>query len=187
MTDEQLNEELQAADERLRKQLGKKKSAQLSDDIMRYIENPDEDELRFDLSLMQRWILQRVFELGWTLEKFGRFDRYINYQDMRDANKPERIAKKYQWIAYHEFLARVADNFEFRGEDWYKPKVEKYDGPWQGMSLRDIDPSWVLPKTKQTSSWDGFEPTWWAPAQVQWDPLLNGYGVDTELCRSASC
>ena len=114
-TDEQLNEELQAADERLRKQLGKKKSAQLSDDIMRYIENPDEHEFRFDLSLLQRWILQHVFELGWTLEKFGRFDRHINYRDMREANKPERIGKKYQWIAYHEFLARVADNFEFLG------------------------------------------------------------------------
>ena len=181
-TDEQLNKELQAADERLRKQLGKKKSAQLSNDIMHYVENPNEDELRFDLSLAQRWILQRVFELGWTLEKFGGFDRYINYQDMRDANKPERIAKKYQWIAYHEFLARVADNFEFRGEDWYKPKVDKYDGPWQGMSLRDIDPSWVLPKTKQASSLDGFEPTWWAPAQVQWDPLLT----DSEWIRNCA-
>jgi hypothetical protein len=181
-TDEQLNEVLQVADGQLHKQLGQKKSAQLSNDIRCDMENPDEDEFRFDLSLVQRWILQRVFELGWTLEKFGRFDRYIDYQDMRDANKPERIGQKYQWIAYHEFLARVADNFEFRGEDWYKPKVDKYDGPWQGMSLRDIDPSWVLPKTKQTSSWDGFQQTWWAPAQVQWDPLLT----DTEWIRNSA-
>ena len=50
------------------------------------------------------------------------------------------------------------------------------------MSLRDIDPSWVLPKTKQTNSWDGFEPTWWAPAQVQWDPLLT----DMEWIRSSA-
>ena len=114
-TDEQLQEELQTADKQLRKQLGKKKSAQLSDDIMRYIENPHEDELRFDLSLAQRWILHRVFELGWTVERFGHFDRYIDYRDGRAAHKPERIGKKYQWLAYHEFLARVADNFEFRG------------------------------------------------------------------------
>ena len=50
------------------------------------------------------------------------------------------------------------------------------------MSLRDIDPSWVLPKTKQTSSWSGFEPTWWAPAQVQWDPLLS----DREWIRNSA-
>lgn len=171
-TDEQLDEALQEADELLQKRLGKKKYAQLSGEIMRYIDNLHEDEFRFDLSLAQRWILQRVFELGWTVERFGYFDRNINYMDMRSAHKPERIGKKYQWIAYHEFLARVADNFEFRG-DRREPKDEKYDGPWQDMFIRDIDPSWVLPKTQETSGWSGFEPTWWVPVEVVWDNGLT--------------
>ena len=167
-TDEQLQEELQTADKQLRQQLGKKKSAQLSDDIMQYIENPHKDELRFDLSLAQRWILHRVFELGWTVERFGHFDRNINDRGGRAAHKPERIGKKYQWLAYHEFLARVADNFEFRGDYWREPREEKYDGPWHDLDIRDIDPSWVLPKTRQIDDWDGFEPTWWAPARMEW-------------------
>ena len=99
-----MDEELQVAAKQLRKQLGKKKFAQLSGDILHYMDPPDEDEFLFDLSLAQRWILHRVFELGWTVERFGAFDRSINYRDGRAAHKPERIGKKYQWIAYHEFL-----------------------------------------------------------------------------------
>lgn len=172
-TDEQLDEALREAVELPQKRLGKKKYAQLSGEIMRYIDNPHEDEFRFDLSLAQRWILQRVFELGWTVERFGYFDRNINYMNMRSAHKPERIGKKYQWIAYHEFLARVADNFEFRGDRWKVPKEENFDGPWQDMFIRDIDPSWVLPKTQETSSWGGFNPTWWAPVEVAWNNDLT--------------
>jgi hypothetical protein len=166
---ERLDEELQTTEERLRKQLGKKKSAQLTGDIMAYIDNPHEDEWRFDLSLAQRWILQRVFELGWTVERFGDFDRSINYRDGRAAHKPERIGKKYQGIAYHEFLARVADNFGFREDPWREPRKGKYEGPWQGLrGIRDIDPSWVLPKTRQTNFLHSFEPTWWASATMKW-------------------
>jgi hypothetical protein len=182
LTDKQLNEELQAAEKRLRKQLGRKKSAQLSKDIMHYIENPHEDEVRFDLSLMQRWILQRVFELGWTVESFGYFDRSINYRVERSAHKPERIGKKYQWVAHHEFLARVSDNFELREDPWREPKEERYEGPWQSLrGIRDIDPSVVLPKTQAIDGWHGFEPTWWAPARIEWD---NG-SPDKEWIRDA--
>src|SRR6266496_259877 len=60
---------------------------------------------RFNLEEMQRWILKRVFDLGWTVERFGAFDRLdIGYHG-RDSHKAGRIGKKYQWIAYHEFLA----------------------------------------------------------------------------------
>ena len=69
---------------------------------------------RFDLRLIQRYVLWRVFDLGWTTERFGHFDRYtIRYQG-REASKAERIGKKYQWIAYHEIKALVADHFQYR-------------------------------------------------------------------------
>jgi len=98
---------------------------------------------RFDTGLAQRWVFNRVVQLGWKQELHGQFDKYVNYNRAdRSEHKPERIGKKYQWIALHELLARVSDNFEFKEEIW-SDKVEKYEGPWQ-LSIRDIDPSCIL-------------------------------------------
>ena len=69
---------------------------------------------RFDLKLVQRYLVWRVFDLGWTIERFGQFDQYINWNAGRNAAKPERIGKKYQWIAYHEILAYLADHYQYR-------------------------------------------------------------------------
>ena len=49
---------------------------------------------RFDPQLAQRYIIWRVFDLGWTIEQFGQFDRYINWNVGRIAAKPERIGKE---------------------------------------------------------------------------------------------
>lgn len=56
---------------------------------------------RFDLQRIQRYVLSRVFELGWTAKRFGHFDEYEIRSTGREAAKPERIGKKYQWIGYH--------------------------------------------------------------------------------------
>lgn len=140
-------------------------------DVLSYRARPRDDDERFDLSIAQRWILQRVFDLGWTAEKFGDFDRNVNARMWRrDAAKAERIGKKYQWIAYHEFLALVADHFQF-GNSLYSDTDKKYDGPWQ-LSGRDIDPSCTLrqlpgPRRKSFS--------WWCP--------LNIYSLDPQIPR----
>lgn len=42
----------------------------------------------------------------------------------------ERIGKKYQWLALHELLARVADNFEKLEYSWSDNVVE-YEGTWE--------------------------------------------------------
>lgn len=97
----------------------------------------------FDYGLAQRWIFNRVLQLGWSPELHGKFDRNINYHRTdRSEHKPERIGKKYQWIALHEFLSYVADNFAFKRDNFYDPK-EVYNGPWQILA-RDIDPSCTL-------------------------------------------
>ena len=59
-------------------------------------------------------MLQRIMNMGWTVERFGKFDRNVNaYRNSgRGANKPERIGKKYQWIAFHELLARLSGQFQ---------------------------------------------------------------------------
>ena len=71
-------------------------------------------DLRYPSERARRWIVQRTISLGWTPTLFGEFDRYVNYNHSgRSSHKPERFGKKYQWIAYHELLARVADNYHY--------------------------------------------------------------------------
>lgn len=105
------------------------------------INDPSE---RFDSGLGQRWIFNRVIKLGWKEKLHGQFDRYMNHgQVSRTEHKAERIGKKYQWIAFHEFLGLVADNYEFKGDSWAENSRSAYEGPWQ-LSVRDIDPSCTL-------------------------------------------
>ena len=96
---------------------------------------------RFDPQLAQRYVIWRVFDLGWTVARFGEFDRYVNWRAGREAAKPERIGKKYQWIAYHEMLAHLADHYQYRPLFTVDEKLRRYLGPWQEY-IRDIDPSW---------------------------------------------
>jgi hypothetical protein len=135
-------------------------------DVVPYLSGRTDRKDRFDLSIAQRWILQRVFDLGWTVEKFGRFDRDVNARAWdRSARKAERIGKKYQWIAYHEFLGLVADNFEY--DNKLHDSKTKYVGPWQFFA-RDIDPSCAILDLPGTST-EREESRWWSPtAGYEW-------------------
>lgn len=113
----------------------------------------------FELQSIQRYILWRVFDLGWTTERFGEFDRFSIGYHGREASKAERIGKKYQWIAYHEIMAYIADHYQYR-EPYRESGDRVYDGPWQD-SLRDIDPSCTLGATCGGASWDRHTPAWW--------------------------
>jgi hypothetical protein len=115
----------------------------------------------FDLRIVQRYILKRVFDLGWTEERFGEFDRYHVSSHGREARKAERIGKKYQWIAYHEALAYIADNFQYRSANSDVPETT-YNGPWQEF-LRDIDPSCTLKRIEDRTSSTGYTASWWCP------------------------
>ena len=160
-----ISAELEKEERRFRRTLGKKKGELLSEVVLPYLDDPpaEKDEFVLPPSIAQRWIFKRVLDLGWTVERFGRFDRYINRygNNYRSANKPERIGKKYQWIAYHEFLAHLADNLEFREDSWSE-KSDVYDGPWQ-LGLRDIDPSSLLRNTCRNHHWESNVFAWWAP------------------------
>ena len=111
----------------------------------------------------QRYILKRVFDLGWTLERFGKFDTFdIGYHG-REAAKAERIGKKYQWIAYHEIMAYMLDQ---PGGELFGVKSELYEGPWQisyrGVNIRDIDPSVTLRSNKGGSNSPSHKQSDWA-------------------------
>jgi hypothetical protein len=127
----------------------------------------DRWEDAFDLKLAQQWIMRRVIDLGWKTDLHGEFDNRVSSAG-RSEHKPERVGKKYQWIAYHEFLARVADNFEFVGDAWAN-RTEQYDGPWQAGYVRDIDPSCLLRTTKREAAIR----CWWQPLAYAWSEDLT--------------
>ena len=116
-------------------------------------------DLRFDLTLAQRYIFNRVLELGWTVERFGKFDRECGGMHGGDRGEQtvERIGKKYQWIALYECFARIADNFQ-----WLKDSDgESYEGPWRPFQ-RNIDPSFLLSRTKG-QHFPPYSRSWWFP------------------------
>ncbi len=119
--------------------------------------------ISFDLQLASRFILSKVISLGWTPARFADFDRRVNdFRASRTGHKSERIGKKYQWIALHELLARVADHCGFRPH-WGQEDGAKYDGPWQ-IGRRDIDPSLLLRRSRAVDPSN--TQCWWAPAAI---------------------
>ena len=120
----------------------------------------------FDLRQIQRYVLWRVFNLGWTADHFGHFDRFSIGYHGRGASKAERIGKKYQWIAYHEIMALVADNFQYREQFRESDGDRAYEGPWQ-EHLRDIDPSCTLRAIPGGTSWDAHSLAWWGSIQYE--------------------
>ncbi|RPH96551.1 hypothetical protein EHM69_00935 [candidate division KSB1 bacterium] len=127
----------------------------------------------FDLSQIQRFVIKRVLDLGWTSDRFGWFDDQVDQMSMRrEANKVERIGKKYQWIALREILARISDNFEYIG-DHFGSSQKEYQGPWQLTYGRDIDPSHVLKRGKPLNEDDDVT-LWWMPDSFSdWRPELD--------------
>lgn len=121
---------------------------------------------RLGLADIQRYILWRVFNLGWTSEHFGHFDRFIVRDGGREASKAERIGKKYQWIAYHEIMALVSDHFQYREQFREEEADQAYDGPWQD-GLRDIDPSCTMRTLQGGTSWEGHAAAWWGSTRYE--------------------
>ena len=124
---------------------------------------------RFDVHALQRYVLWRVFDMGWTIERFGYFDRFAIGFSGRHANKPERMGKKYQWIAYHEILAYISDHYQYWEQSFNDSGDRLYEGPWQ-LYGRDIDPSCTLRSTPGGTHWGPHRPAWWGDTEyAAWD------------------
>ena len=125
-----------------------------------------------DPELIQRYVLWRVFDLGWTVERFGLFDLYVDLPYSRESQKPERIGKKYQWIAYHEFLAYLADHQQFDSGYSDDPSRYRFNGPWQ-IRGRDIDPTSVTHLRTGAGSGEHARLEWWRGFEFdEWRPDL---------------
>ena len=148
----------------------------------------------FDLTLVQRYVFWRVFDLGWTDDLFGEFDGSRDDSSPYDGNKPERVGKKYQWIAYHEILAYIADHYQYQSRYGEDSDEQKYEGPWRD-SLRDIDPSCTL-RSPLEGLWvdDDHKPSWWAPSRYEnwkddlthrdWVMVEDVPDIETLLCTT---
>lgn len=56
-------------------------------------------------------VIKKVFDMGYDVELHGYYDISIHGHDRHNHN-PERIGKKYQWIATYELIGKLCDNFD---------------------------------------------------------------------------
>ncbi|MER8199472.1 hypothetical protein ABTY00_36810 [Streptomyces microflavus] len=115
---------------------------------------PADDErlaaAQVDAQWAARWVLARVADLGWTPELFAEFDNMRGrHSGSRQSHKGERIGKKYQWMALHELVERLANHRH--PHRWAEHDAAEYPGAAQ-LSLLDIDPS--LPPARHPFSDD---------------------------------
>ncbi len=115
----------------------------------------------FNPEIAKRWIIKRVFDL-YDPKLHGHFDgmRATHYDNTRNDHPIERIGKKYQWIALHELLGYLANNFRFLEKD-YPPECGDYKGAWQ-INIRDIDPTCI------TLHKPSFDNSPWQPKYDAW-------------------
>lgn len=124
----------------------------------------------------RRWILQRVEELGWTGERFSKYERHSPYGRQRhdiEELKLERISKKYQWIALREFLGFLADHY-WLDQSW-SDRESEFVGAWQ-LWAREFDPSQRLVDLSDEDESDNTSARRWQSDYA--DPFK-----DLELCE----
>jgi hypothetical protein len=123
----------------------------------------------FDLALAGRFVAWNCINLGWTAERFDKFDTGFYTEEHGRAShhgRTERIGKKYQWINWLTMLAFLSDNFEMTAER--DEKTIKYDSPAQLSYIDLYDPSrWIgsTPPKRQNETNSDF---WKIPNLPQW-------------------
>ena len=156
----------------LRDKLDTRQQSVFDDYVVPYLEYSFSQESRnFDLHSFARWVIKRVFEMGWTKDRFGRHDSHVAQSGFysRDTGS-ERVGKKYQWIAYSELVAMVSDNFEFNSTS-YELAFTVYRAPWQLLYWRGVDPSLPFSRTCKTYS-NTQSDNWWISFKYdQWESI----------------
>jgi len=131
-------------------------------------------EFKKDEQLISNYATKKIFEeYGYDGKIFNKAEKSIQennrYGYDRHHHKIERIGKKYQWIAMHDTLARITDNFKMY-EGWGENKKEvAYKGAYEPY-IRDIDPTILLKEIK--SSWyvEADSKFWWSSkSNFRWE------------------
>jgi len=136
----------------------------------------------FSRKWAQRWVCKRAYSYGWTEELFADFERRCSYgrgEGISDGAM-ERIGKKYQWMAFHEFLARLADNYHWINRGYSDvPDDDSYKGSWQ-IHKRDIDPTMWARQTGEYKTYHNEQCTWWQPYKFPF-PNENDHNIKTNF------
>ena len=100
---------------------------------------------RYPTNGVRNWLVKRAYELGFDVDLHGRYDRFAkDWTFRRSEDRIDRVGKKYQWIAFHEIMGILADNYKYRddyannGSGGY----ELFHGTWQSF-LRNVNPSMI--------------------------------------------
>lgn len=117
-----------------------------------------------NIQTIERLIFSKVIKLGWNPKFFAEFDNSINSHG-RESKKSERIGKKYQWIAFHEVLARIADNYALKAG--WSDEFEDFKGVWQFWD-RDLDPSVLWNEAKSSDKDEKYHVSY-----SKWKPSLT--------------
>ena len=154
---------LSVAEKILPRWIGKAHTRLFLNRIKPFLQNSYDAEFNdhFSIERFERLILQRVLELGWRDELLGQFDATISFQG-REGHKPERIGKKYQWIAYDELHARISDNYGLADTNTCVMDSADWERGLWPTNHRDIDPSMLLRSTPR-DAWGANHSNWWTP------------------------
>jgi len=156
--------------------------------LLEYISKISDDyftEQRFDISILQRLIVNDVFKTyGWTKDFFDNHD----YKDLRESyfdkstySKKESIGKKYVFISFYKWLSIILDNFlvELDYANTEKPKI--YTGAWS-TNRRDIDPTLLTKEFYNEDTYQNSKNTFWFPKHdINWSNTdLSKWVLNTE-------
>jgi hypothetical protein len=133
-------------------------------DFGRYVFQGALSNWTVNCDLLSNYAIQRIFELGYDPVVFSDFDAEQKSYRGEDGLK-ERIGKKYQWLAFHEILAKVSDNYPYVNV-WHDCdlKSEIYKGSWS-LNIRDIDPSNLIKKDLSKS--EERKLSWYIPVSIK--------------------
>jgi len=100
---------------------------------------------QFEAQDLSNIATMRVFSLGYDIETHGEYDLMNGRYYDRHTNILERIGKKYQWIAFHELLAKLSDNYSIYEEEveysveYNSYLEEKQDALWRFITQEKSD------------------------------------------------
>lgn len=133
------------------------------------------DSARFDLRIAQRLIFSSVIKLGWKPELHLHFDKEIGTGRGRYTIPHERIGKKYQWISYYEYMARLSDNYiKYSDQSFWDQIIEEYQGPWEPY-VRDIDPTLLIKKKGNLNNGTSKVNWWFKEEYSNWNLDCNSW------------
>ena len=96
-----------------------------------------------DVYKLSRWVIKRTLQLGFDPKLH---DNKIPGYYGRRGGKVERLGKKYQWIAFYEIAALVADHFLLKA-DYGETEEKACNEKWYS-EFRNIDPTLLIYNTK---------------------------------------